>query len=206
MPTERPEPYKMSFVVGGLYLNESIDVAEIHRSAATWQETRQLAFHKGITSLPKAASKNRALREIASRLSKLTDAELRFFRETRERANQQALLWLAVCREYRFIREFATEELRERFTSFKKDLPLESFDSFLARKAEWSDGLAKISPATSAKLRQVLFRIMREADIISQRNEIRAARISAPLLAMLTEHCASDLECFPGLISSGERA
>ncbi|QCM13688.1 DUF1819 family protein (plasmid) [Agrobacterium tumefaciens] len=205
-PSKLGEPYKMSFVTGGLFINESLEISDIYLSLGYWPLTRKVALEKGVTSLPKAASRIRALREIVSRLSKLTNAELQFFSQTKERANQKALLWLAVCREYRFIGEFATEVVRERFASFKTDLPLESFDSYLASKAEWNEGLAKIRPATSAKLRQVLFRIMREADIVSQKNEIRATRVSASLLAILTEHSASDLEFFPGFNFDGERA
>ena len=32
---------------------------------------------------------------------------------------QKAVLWLAVCRHYRFIHEFATEVLREKFLTYQ---------------------------------------------------------------------------------------
>lgn len=200
------QPYKMSFVVGGLFLNESIDVVALHQSSANWLQTRRMALVESVTSLPKAASRSRTLREIVSRLSKLTDAELRFFSETRDRVDQQALLWLAVCREYRLVREFATEVVQERFLSLKTELPRESFDTFFARKAEWNEGLADISVTTSSKLRQVLFRIMREAGIISQENKILATYVSAQLYTIIAEHSPSDLQLFPGLKAHGGTA
>ncbi|MGO7450545.1 DUF1819 family protein [Rhizobium ruizarguesonis] len=201
--TENDQHYKMSFVVGGLFLNESIDVVNLHKSSADWSQTRQMALGDSITSLPKAASRHRIIREIASRLSKLNDGELRFFGETRDRTDQQALLWLAVCREYRFVYEFAKEIVRERFLSLQTELPVEDFDTFLATKAEWNDGLAGISPMTRSKLRQVLFRIMREAGIISRENKILATYISPQLYRIIAEHSPSDLELFPGLKSDG---
>lgn len=163
-----------------------------------------MALGESITSLPKAASRHRTLREIASRLSKLNDAELRFFGETKDRTDQQALLWLAVCREYRFVHEFMMEIVRERFLSLQAELAVENFDTFFARKAEWNDGLAGISPTTRSKLRQVLFRIMREAGIISRENIILATYISPQLYRTISEHSPSGLQLFPGLKSDGE--
>lgn len=206
MAADSNQPYKMSFVVGGLFLNESIDVINLHRSSPNWSQTRQMALSGNITSLPKAASRHRTLREIASRLSKLNDAELRFFGGTRDRTDQQALLWLAVCREYRFVHEFVMEIVRERFLSLQTELPVDNFDTFFATKAEWNEGLAGISPTTRSKLRQVLFRIMREAGIISRENKILATYISPQLYRIIAEHSPSDLQLFPGLKSEGSIA
>jgi predicted exporter len=64
---------------------------------------------EGANSLPKAASQRRTLREISNRISTLTQDELDFFIAEADRAEQQALLWLATCRAYRFVREFAVE-------------------------------------------------------------------------------------------------
>ncbi|MGO7078407.1 DUF1819 family protein [Rhizobium johnstonii] len=203
MTTENDQHYKMSFVVGGLFLNESIDVVNLHKSSENWRATLQMALGEGVASLPKAASRRRILREIVNRLSKLKDAELSFFADMADRADQQALLWLAVCREYRFAREFATEVIRERFLSLRCDLSFESFDTFFAAKAEWSDPLAGISPTTRSKLRQVFFRIMREAGVISQANKILAAYMSPQLKTIIGEHSRSDLLLFPGLNDGG---
>ena len=162
-----PQPYKMSFATGGLFLNESLEVARMHVSTEAWDTTLQRALEGGVTSLPKVASRRRTLREIVNRISTLDDEELDYLVQEADRQDQQALLWLATCRAYRFVREFATEVIHERFLSFQLDLPLESFDVLLAAKAEWDEGLAGVSPTTRAKLRQVLFRMMREASVIS---------------------------------------
>jgi hypothetical protein len=196
----------MSFVVGGLFLNESMDVARLHDPSEQWDATLLRALDEGITSLPKAASRRRALREIVNRISTLNDAELEFFVEVADRTDQQALLWLAVCREYRFVREFATEVIRERFLSLQLNLPLDSFDTFFAAKAEWNDGLAGISPTTRSKLRQVLYRIMREAGVITQDSQIVAGHISPRLKALVEEHSPPDLLLFTGMHRQGGAA
>lgn len=197
--TEYNFPYKMSFVVGGLFLNESIELVHLYRTTENWNETRELALDTGITLLPKAASRRRAVREIVSRLSKLTEAELVHFAESADRVDQQSLLWVAVCREYRFVQEFAIEVIRERFLSLQTALPPQVFDTFFAAKAEWNEGLANIRPNTRLKLRQVLFRIMREAGIISSENRIVTTYVSQQLYGIIAEKNPSDLLLFCGL-------
>lgn len=198
------QPYKMSFAVGGLLLNESVEVAGMHAPSEAWDATLRRALEGGVTSLPKAASRRRTLREIVNRISTLSDEELGYLVQGADRQDQQALLWLATCRAYRFVRELATEVIHERFLSFQLDLPLESFDVLFAAKAEWDEGLARISPTTRAKLRQVLFRMMREANVISDDNRILAAYVSPRLKAILAEKSPRDLVVFPGLSRDGD--
>jgi len=203
MTTANLQPYKMSFATGGLLLNESVEVARLHVSTEAWDVTLLHALEEGITSLPKAASRRRTLREIVNRISMLDEAELEFLVDGADRQDQQALLWLAACRAYRFVREFATEVIHERFLSFHFDLPLDSFDVLFSAKAEWDEGLAGISPTTRSKLRQVLFRIMREANVISNDNRILSAYVSPRLKSMLVEKSPKDLILFPGLAREG---
>ena len=96
-----------------------------------------------------------------------------------------------------------TDVLRERYLSFQIDLPLESFDILFAAKAEWDDSLASVSPSTRAKLRQVLFRMMREAHVISDDSRIQSAIVSSRLRAMIEQECPADLVLFPGLARDG---
>lgn len=195
--------YKMSFSTGGLFLNETLAVARLHVAGDPWAATITRALTEGATSLPKAASQRRTLREIVNRLSTLTDTERDYFVSEADREDQLALLWLATCRAYRFVREFATEVLRERYLSFHLELPLEAFDILFATKAEWDDGLASISPSTRAKLRQVLFRMMREAHVISDDGKIQSAIMSSRLKGMLELECPADLDLFPGISRDG---
>jgi hypothetical protein len=197
------QPYKMSFVTGGLFLNESVEVARMHASAEPWEDTIRRALETGVSSLPKAASRRRTLREIVNRISTLNEEELSYLVEDADRPDQQALLWLATCRAYRFVREFATEVIHDRFLSFKLELPLESFDVLFEAKAEWDEGLNGISATTRAKLRQVLFRMMREANVITSESRILAAYVSPQLKAMLARNCPGDLDLFPGLNLNG---
>jgi len=193
------QSYKMSFAVGGLNLNESVEVARLHLSSLSWDDTLAQAMADEVTSLPKVASRRRTLREIYNRISTFSPDELSFFVCDADRSERQALLWIASCRAYRFVREFATEVLQDRFLSYQLDLPLESFDMLYDAKAEWHEELEGLSRSTRLKLRQVLFRIMREAGIISQENRIQHAYLTARLKAMIEAGDPVELSYFPGL-------
>ena len=193
----------MSFTTGGLFLNESVEVARLHRAGETWQETAKRALDQGATTLPKLASNRRSLREITNRLRTLTDQERVYLVDSADRTDQQALLWLATCRAYRFLGEFAQEVICEKYLSYQMDMPLSAFDIALENKAEWDDGLAGLSKSTRNKLRQVCFRIMREAGILSQENRIQASILSTQVKQMIRDTNSSELAYFPGILIDG---
>ena len=83
------QPYKMSFTSGGLFMTESVAVAAMHRSGEDWTDTLERAVQEGTTSLPKAASNRRTLREIVNRLMTLDDDEVRFLIDEAGRQEQQ---------------------------------------------------------------------------------------------------------------------
>lgn len=197
------QPYKMSFTSGGLFLTESVAVAGMHRLGEDWKDTLERALQEGATSLPKAASNRRTLREIVNRLMTLDDDEVRFLIEDAGRQEQQYLLWVATCRAYRFVREYAVEVICDRYLAYQLELPLESFDIFFEAKADWDDGLASISDSTRNKLRQILFRMMREAGVVSDDQRIQSTYLSSQLRALIEATNPTDLAVFPGVTIEG---
>lgn len=184
MPSRTTSKYRMSFAVGGLFRNESIESARIFQRLKDWDAVRDEMVTSGTLGFRASSSAKRTVREMVDRLRALSDTEVDFLVEGTPQ-EQAVLLWLAVCRTYRFVADFAAEVLRERFLSFRVDLDYDAFDAFFETKAEWNPDLATIRPSTQAKLRQVLFRIMREAGIISPSNEIRRTLLTPRLESLL---------------------
>ena len=193
------QDYRMSFTTCGLSQNESLDVARLHIEAEPWTETVRRALDKHITTLPKRTSNQRILREISYRLSALDEAERTFLIEDADRYEQRAILWVAICRMYQFVREYTVEVIQERYFSRKMHLPLESFNIFFDAKAEWNDNLEKLSETTKLRLRQTLFRIMREAGIISGDHKIQNVILSVRLRLMILEKNPDELAIFPSI-------
>ncbi|WP_184220683.1 DUF1819 family protein [Paenochrobactrum gallinarii] len=198
MTASQSRPYRMSFSVGGLMLNESLIIAGTYQPGEQWADVRERLLGQGVSTLPKLASQTRALREVFDRIGHLSDDERHYLLTEADRAEQQAMIWLSVCRSYRFVHEFAVEVLNERFLSWRLDMGQEVFDLFLAEKAEQDLSLAQLSSSTCAKLRQVLFRILREAGLLSVEGRIQPVWLSGRMKRLIEESNPADLRVFPG--------
>jgi hypothetical protein len=187
----------MSFATGGLYVNESVIVAGLHRSRNPWRVTSIAAIQSGAFPVRKESSARRSIREITNRLRCLSSDEMEILL-TGGRSEQTALLWLAACRAYRFIGEFAAQVVNEYYLSLRTEITYDDFDSFYAAKAEWSPKLSGLSALSRAKLRAVMFRMMREAEIISPTNHILGALLPPSIREMISQHNPEELRFFPG--------
>jgi hypothetical protein len=190
------DKYNMAFTTGGLFLPESTKIAELYLDAGDWEKVRSVVISENLLQLRTASSVTRISREICSRLATLSNEELDLVAHGTI-AEQRYLLWLAICRRYRFIREFAVELVRERFLSLRHDLNRHDFDSFYNTKAEWHPELDKITPATRSKLRQVLFRMLREADLLTTDNTINPALLTQRVITIIGCNEPEDLNIFP---------
>lgn len=190
--------YRMSFSTGGLFVNESIEIASYFSEVRDWNIVAELILSLGKLKLPKVSSNRRTAREIINRLSCLGAEELVYLVDGADRSDQLALLWLAFCRAYPFVREFMTEVVSDRLHTYRHDLPVETFDMFFDEKAEQVETLGRISKATRQKLKQVLFRVMREAGVIDKQNQIIIAYLNSPIRNLIEESNPLDLAVFPG--------
>ncbi len=163
--------YRMSFTTGGLFCRESVIAYTLFTRLNDWQKVREMIINENLLQLRTESSGKRVSLELCARLKQLSKAELPLVGEGTA-PEQKAVLWLAVCRHYRFIREFATEVIRAKFVTFQYELFYDDFDAFFNAKAAWIEELDVVADSTKAKLRQVLFKMMHEADILSDANRI----------------------------------
>lgn len=179
-------------------LNESLVIAEHFRPDEKWDDARMRLLEKGASPFPKLASKTRAIREVFDRVATLTDEERDYLLRDADRMEQQAIIWLSICRTYRFIREFAIDEINERYKSWRLTLDHAVFDRFFAQKAELDAKLEKLSPSTRLKLRQVLFRMLREAGLVSSDETIQPVWLSGRMKRLIEDRNPRDVQIFPG--------
>lgn len=188
----------MSFTTGGLFHRESVQLAMLYLELEDWHAVREKVIAENILQSRTVNTLKRVCREIISRLKTLSPGELHFF--TRATPQEQIhLLWIAICRRYRFISDFAIEVLREHSITMNTDLSYEDFDAFFNKKSEWHEEIEKIRPSTRNKLRQVLFRMLREADFLTANNTINPALLSPELLEMIRKNNGTDLLIFPAV-------
>lgn len=188
--------YSLSFTTGSLFFQESLRVASVYLDFNNWHSVREKILSENILQSRTQNTLKRICREVISRLSVLSDSDIKFFVNASSQ-DQAYFLWLAVCRRYTFIADFAVEVLRERYITLKNYLIYEDFDSFFNRKSEWHLELDEITPATRAKLRQVLFKMLREADLLTANNMIHAAMLSPRLLKLIHQGNRKEILYFP---------
>lgn len=185
--------YKMSFTTGGLFRNESLKFIELYSDLKNWDLVSENVNAQNLLQARTISTLKRTSSEIIGRLKTFTHDELNLMIISAPQ-DQGYLLWLATCRRYKFIADFAVEVLRENYISLKSNITYVDFDSFFNQKSEWHDELLQIKPTTKVKLRQVLFKMLREADLLSEKNSIKPAIINPRLLDILS---SSDLLYLP---------
>jgi hypothetical protein len=190
------EKYSMSFTTGGLFIRESINFAKMYQTYQDWELTKNTALSENILQARTVKSAQRIAYEIVKRLRHLSQNEIELLCDG-DAQEQKQILWLAVCREYLFIASFASEVLRERLISLKDDLKPEEFDFFLNRKAEWHEEIESLTPSTRAKLRQVMFKMLREADLLNENFTINPIMLSPRLLDAIPDEHKHELTVFP---------
>jgi len=163
--------YRMSFTVGGLFYQESVSVADLYIKSKDWTKVREEIFETNLFQARTINSLERICYEVLSRLKLLSSEQLKIIQDG-SRQEQLQMLWIAVCKRYSFIRDFAIEVIREKFLLMDYAITEEDYTIFFDTKAEWHEELEKLKDSTKKKLRQVLFKILREAEITSEMNII----------------------------------
>ena len=185
----------MSFTTGTLFCRETVRLAVLFVDLKDWNAVRNTVIAGNLLQARTQNTSKRFCSEIISRLKMLSVQELQLL--VNGTSQEQAyLLWLAICRRYTFIGDFAVEIIRERFISLKTDLSNEDFEAFIHKKSEWHSEIDAIQPSTRSKLRQVLFKMLREAELLTVNNTINAALLSPRLVQVIAHHQRQDLLFF----------
>lgn len=116
---------------------------------------------------------------------------------------QKHMLWLAVCKRYRYIRDFAIEVIREKYLRMDYQVTDLDYTSFFNRKADWHEELEEITESTQNKIRQVLFRMLKEAEILSEDNVIIETILTQKEKRAMMEDAPISFKIFP-MILKGE--
>jgi hypothetical protein len=198
------ERYRLSFTTGGLFLQEAPAVAACYLNLGDWAKARDQVRQENLLQVRTAAAATRISKELTARLELLDEPELQALLELDLR-DQASLLWVAACRRYAFIRDFATEVLREHYVLLRRQLSFGDYDSFYNSKALWHAELDELATSTQHKLRQNLFRMLREADLVSAQHMIQPAFLSPHLAQLLAKRSRQELLVFPATDNDMQR-
>ena len=187
--------YSLSFTSGALLAREAAIAAPLYLEERDWGEVRSRLRSGNLLQARAASSGARLEREVVQRLAVLTDDELELLvgAGPSERGH---LMWVAACRRYALIGDFAEEVVRERFLLLTPGLHHGDFDSFIHGKTLWHPELAEVKDSTLKKLRATLFRMLAEAGLIANGEVVHAA-LSDRVRQALDAQTLSDVRFFP---------
>ncbi|MCR2784130.1 MULTISPECIES: DUF1819 family protein [unclassified Microbacterium] len=193
---DHSQRYKLSFTTGRLFLQNASLAAEIYGRLHDWREVREAINSDNLLQSRAARSATRMGGELIQRLQELTDSEIALLAVVtgEERAH---LMWVATCRRYSLIGEFAEEVLRERFLQLAADVLPEHFDSFIRGKALWHEELSEVTPKTLQKLRSTVFLLMRDAGLTDNDFRIVPTVLSTRVHDELAKRTPNDVRFFP---------
>jgi hypothetical protein len=191
-----PRRYALSFTTGALLVREGALLAPVYLERRNWEQVRDEAVEGNLLQARTYRTGVRLVRETVKRLSALTDDEVELLGEATA-SERGFLMWAAACRRYELIGEFAEEVLRERFLLLASSLGYDDFDSFVRTKALWHEELAAIKDSTLQKLRSNVFKMLHEAEFLSEAGNIMPAVLSERVAAALSARMPSDLRFFP---------
>ena len=190
------DKYSMSFTSGALLYRESLLVAEMYAEIGDWQAVREKVIDENRLQMRTLNASRRIYREVASRLKELTPAEMEVLLDG-SRQDQNYLLWLGICKRYRFIYDFAVKVIREKFLRLDLDLTYDEYDVFFNDKAEWHPEVENIAESTRRKQRQIVFKMMRDAELLSARDRIIPTLLTPRVIETILQDSPTHLAIFP---------
>lgn len=190
------EKYNMSFTAGALLYRESLTVAQLYSEMGEWHIVRDMVIEENRLQMRTQSASKRIFREVMSRLKELTSAQFEILQDG-SRQDQNHLLWLAICKRYRFIYDFAVEVIREKFLRLDLQLIYDEYDAFFNAKAEWHPEVENVAESTRRKQRQVMFRMLREAELLSHDDRILPAMITPRVIEVIAQDSPAHLAIFP---------
>jgi len=129
---------------------------------------------------------------------------MQFLVEEANLIEQKQFLWYMVCKRYEFIRDFAIEVLNQRYKLLYSSLEEYDFIVFFNEKADWHDELRNLKESTQTKIRTVLFRMLREADLVSADGLIIPCVLSPVVINQIMVDAPWSLSIYPANIQLNE--
>lgn len=191
--------YSMGFAACSLRLNESIQVSKIFLELKDWSLVKQEVNIRNVLQARTPGTLKRLYQEISSRLRLLKEDEMKLlvYGTTQD---QICLVWLAICRRYRFIAEFAKEVIQAKFLRLDTKLEISDFENFFEEKSQLYEELESISDITKKRARQIIFQMMREAKILSDANMLQGIILSEQFLKAIRVDKKNTSLYFPHII------
>jgi hypothetical protein len=190
--------YSLGFTTGAALIRESVLVAGLYVQLGNWSDVRSRVLAENTFQSRTESTLKKLCGEVLRRLKLLTDAQLVLV-ATGSEARVRALVWLAICRQYKFIYDLTLEVIVPHYDAARFLLGHEDYDAFFNAKADWHDNLNAASTQTKSKARQVFFKMIKECGLIGDNNDLQPQQLDEQLRQLIAASEPDDLRLYPGV-------
>lgn len=178
----------MSFTTGGLLERETIILANIILQTNDLNKACQQIKDANLFQYRTTTATTRILSELKSRFQFVDNDALKLISVGFPNEIQQ-MSWFMVCQKYPFIFEFVQEVIKEKYFIGQLELTDYDFDTFFNKKMVQHQNLEKITDNSRYKLKQVLFKMLREVGLLDKQNIIQTVLPTKQVVSFI-EHKA----------------
>lgn len=189
--------YTFSFTAASALLPETLAMAEEYLRLGDWEAVKQFMDQSNTLHKVKKATFTREFREVRKRVSELTPEQLELLVHG-SRDDTRAMIHLGMVKAYAFFHDFILEVVRNKFQLYEISVTGQDYDRFVEQKALTHPELNALSPSTSSKIKQVVFRMLAESRIIdtAKHGVITKPILSPQAIDVITKDQPRLLACF----------
>jgi len=197
MDKQHSKTYSMAFTAGSTLLHEAVSISLVYRKQHNdWDAVKLIVLKENILASVKHSSSIRVFREVQQRLALLTENQLDLLIKG-DGGEQKCMVWLAICKRYKFIADFAHEVLNEKVQMFESIISQDDYHAFYHKKASWHEELDNLKESTQQKVRTVIFRMLHEIGYLTDTNRINTILLPETVKGVITEDNPELLSIYP---------
>jgi len=171
--------YILSYTSAPLLPNEAEIIARLYLESNNWASVRRNVIDDDALQIGSLNSRKRRFDELKKRFDTLTPEQLAFYEDATS-SDVKYLTLLSCFKLYQLIYDFASEVIRNKLLLFDFQILNSDYESFYDSKRVTYDNLNTISEATQKKLKQVMFKMFEQAELI---DSIKSKQIQKPYLS-----------------------
>lgn len=188
--------YCLSLTGAGTYKHEMVLLARAYLESGSWDAVRASVVDDNLLQLNTDGNRKRIGSELIKRLRTLSPEELEFLAKSTG-DDLSAIVWVAFCRTYPFMREFSNELISERFARMKPDVTKEAYQAFVEDKMYEHPELARLTDASREKVKIRVFGMARDCGLLDRSGTITPIYPSPSFVSLIKRADSEDLSLFP---------
>ena len=171
-------------------------LARAYLESGSWDAVRASVVDDNLLQLNTDGNRKRIGSELIKRLRTLSPEELEFLAKSTG-DDLSAIVWVAFCRTYPFMREFSNELISERFARMKPDVTKEAYQAFVEDKMYEHPELARLTDASREKVKIRVFGMARDCGLLDRSGTITPIYPSPSFVSLIKRADSEDLSLFP---------